>query len=954
MNYEELYKKYIILEEENKRLKEELQQLRVKLVSETPESYYADTILQSQKDISELSESLINQNSSSKEKIDLFLSLFKGRADVCAKRWKNKPGYSPYCYNDFKTGICNKPKIKCTDCKNSQFAPLDEEQIKNHLLGKYVLGLYPMTTNDTCFLLAMDFDESTWGEDIKVVMKVCNDNNIPVYAERSRSGQGCHLWFFFETEMKASLARRFGTIILNLAMQECGNIKFDSYDRLFPSQDFLQKDGFGNLIALPLQKEARDQGNSVFIDANLNEIGDQWCYLSQVKRISEEFVTRFCKLVTPIQTSDENERIDREPKLNPIEKSDFSEAVILKRGNGLLISKSGLSPKALFSIRRLATYANPEFYAKQAMRQSTFGTPRVTVLYDEDSDNIILPRGVETDLVDKLNSAGILYTIMDERNEGKKVKVDFKGELTDHQSEALEKLSENRDGVLAATTGFGKTVIGAKLIAEKKCSTLILVHTKELAAQWKERLEQFLEIDEVIEKRRKNSSIIGQLGGGKNTINGIIDIAIMQSMFEQDKSIKQIINQYGLVLVDECHHISATNFSRILSATDAKYVYGLTATPIRKDGHHPIIFMHLGPIRYKVDAKQEAKKRDFEHFIVPRFTSTRMPLYKNQEEWHITEVYQRICESNYRNELIVSDVVHAIDLGRNPLILTERTSHIEQLVNLMLNKDFEVIVLSGDLKTSERKEALRKIRALEDKDRFVIIATGKLIGEGFDEARLDTLFMAMPIAWKGTIAQYAGRLHRNFEGKEEVLIYDYVDVHIPVLERMYHKRLTAYRSVGYSVRPNGTESNTENGIYDDLNYFEHVIMDIRDAHKSILISSPFLQKKKINAIKDILIEKYKMGTRIVLCIKALDEYVDKHRTYIAEFINDVEKEGVQVIQLSKNRYKFMIIDNKTVWYGGIDVLGGSYDDNSLIRLEDEELADELVGVITGLSIENKI
>jgi len=946
MNYEELYNKYILLEEENKRLKEELQELKTKLVVETPESYCAETNPLSEEGGFVLFESVITQNSSSKDKIDLFLSLFKGREDVCAKRWKNKPGYSPYCYNDFKPGICSKPKIKCTECKNSNFAPFDEEQIKNHLLGKYVLGLYPMTTNDTCFLLAMDFDESTWGEDIKVVIKVCNDNNIPVYAERSRSGEGCHLWFFFESEMKASLARRFGTIILNLAMQECGNIKFDSYDRLFPSQDFLQKDGFGNLIALPLQKEAREQGNSVFIDADLREIGDQWLYLSQVKRISEEFVIRFCKFVTPIQTSDENERNDRESKLIPIEKSDFSETVILKRINGLLVSKVGLSSKALFSIRRLATYANPEFYAKQAMRQSTFGTPRVTVLYDEDSENIILPRGIETDLVNKLNSAGVKYTIIDARNEGKSIKVDFKGELTNHQSEALEKLSENTDGVLSATTGFGKTVIGAKLIAEKKCSTLILVHTKELASQWKERLEQFLEIDEVIEKRRKNSSIIGQLGGGKNTINGIIDIAIMQSMFEADKSIKHMINQYGLVLVDECHHISATNFSRILSATDAKYAYGLTATPIRKDGHHPIIFMHLGPIRYKVDAKQEAKKRDFEHFIVPRFTSTRMPLYKNQEEWHITEVYQLICESNYRNELIVSDVVHAIDSGRNPLILTERTSHIEKLVNLMSDKDFEVIVLSGGLKTSERKESLRKIRALEDKDRFVIIATGKLIGEGFDEARLDTLFMAMPIAWKGTIAQYAGRLHRNFEGKDEVLIYDYVDVHIPVLERMYHKRLTAYRSVGYSVRSNGTEHNIENGIYDEANYFEHVVNDIRDAEKNILISSPFLQKKKINGIKEVLIEKYKMGTRIVLCIKNLDEYAQKHRLYIEEFINEIEKEGIQVIQLRKNRYKFMIVDNKTVWYGGIDILGGSYDDNSLIRIEDEDLANELVGVIS--------
>ena len=953
MNYDELYEKYKILQLENKRLKVEIQQFRAKLISEKPEEYCTDNSNLPKEDIVEQPNMLITQNRSSKEKIELFQSLFKGRTDVCAKRWKNKPGYSPFCYNDFKPGICNKPKIKCTECKHSNFAPLNEEQIKNHLLGKHVLGLYPMTTNDTCFLLAMDFDESTWGEDIKVVMKVCNKNNIPVYAERSRSGDGCHLWFFFMQEMKAALARKFGTIILNLAMQECGNIKFDSYDRLFPSQDFLQKDGFGNLIAFPLQKEAREQGNSVFVDENLNEIDDQWSYLSQIKRIPEEFITKLCKTNTSIHLSNETEINEKEKRVLNINQSDFPETIILNKNKGIWISKSGLSPKALLSLRRLASYANPEFYAKQAMRQSTYGIHRVTVLYDEDAESIILPRGVESNLVSNLAAANIKYSVVDQRYEGKTLKIEFKGQLTSHQNEAFQELSKHHEGVLAATTGFGKTIIGARLIAEKKCSTLILVHTKELAIQWKERLEQFLQIDEVTEKRRKNSSVIGELGGGKNTINGIVDIAIMQSMFEQDKSIKQMINQYSLVLVDECHHISATNFSRILCATDAKYVYGLTATPIRKDGHHPIIFMHCGPIRYKVDAKQEAKKRNFEHYIVPRFTSTRMPLFKKQDEWRITEVYQHICESNYRNELIVADVVHVIDTGRNPLVLTERTSHIDQLVALMSEKDFEVIVLSGDLKASERKESLRKIKALKDGDRFVIVATGKLIGEGFDEARLDTLFMAMPIAWKGTIAQYAGRLHRNFEGKEEVLIYDYVDVHIPVLERMYHKRLTAYRSVGYSIRSNSIETDTENGIYDEANYFEHVIQDISGAEKNILISSPFLHKKKINEIKEIMIEKYRTGTKIVLCSKTIEEYADKYRPYITEFINEIEGQGIQVIQLAKNHYKFMIIDNKIVWYGGIDILGGSYDENSLIRIEDEELGNELIGVITELNLKLK-
>lgn len=521
MNYNELYEKYKLLEEENKHLKAEIQQLKAKLVIEKPELYCVNDTAMLKAEVQEQTNKIITQSSSSKEKIEIFQSLFKGRLDVCAKRWKNKPGYSPYCYNDFKLGICNKPKVKCTECKFSNFAPLNEEQIKKHLLGEYVLGLYPMTEIDTCFLLAMDFDESTWGEDIKVVMKVCNKNNIPVYAERSRSGNGSHLWFFFENEMKAALVRKFGTIILNIAMQECENIKFDSYDRLFPSQDFLQKDGFGNLIALPLQKEAREQGNSVFVDVNLNEIDDQWNYLSQIKRIPKEFVTKFCKTNASTDLSNETEIIDKEKRPFNISQSDFPESIILNKCKGIWISKSGLSPKALLSLRKLASYANPEFYAKQAMRQSTYGIPRVTILYDEDVESIILPRGVESKLMSNLDAADIKYSVVDQRYEGKILKIEFKGQLTSHQNEALQELSWYHEGVLSATTGFGKTVIGARLIAEKKCSTLILVHTKELAIQWRERLEQFLQIDEEIEKRRKKNSVIGQLGGGKIPLTGL-------------------------------------------------------------------------------------------------------------------------------------------------------------------------------------------------------------------------------------------------------------------------------------------------------------------------------------------------------------------------------------------------------------------------------------------------
>lgn len=947
MDYSELLEKYKLLQRENDVLRAEIAKLNGKLIKYSPAENCAEKIYETIINYEDNGVPLITNASSPQEKIDLFLTLFRGRENVCAKRWRNKSGYSPFCFNDFKTGICNKPRIKCIECKNSRFAPLNSEQLNKHLMGKEVLGLYPMTAKDTCYLLVIDLDEARWQDDSSVIRNVCVENKIPVYVERSRSGLGCHIWFFFAEEIKASIARNFGMTILNLAMQKCGEIKFDSYDRLFPSQDFLQKDGFGNLIALPLQKEARVKNNSVFVDENFNAFKDQWAYLSQIKKLSEEFILNFIKAHKISEGDKENKLIAHMNNKEEIQaqKVDFPEKVIMNRCNGITICKEGISPKGLFVLRKMASYLNPEFYSKQAMRQSTYKIPRITVMYEENESDITIPRGLETKLINLLNECVINYSIIDNRIDGRKINVSFKGKLYEKQQLAFEKMNKFDNGVLSATTGFGKTVIGARIIAEKMTSALILVHTKELAVQWKERLEQFLVIDEKIQGNKRKASIIGQLGGGKNSLNGVIDIAIMQSMFEKDKSIKPLINKYGLLLVDECHHISAANFNRILSYASAKYVYGLTATPIRKDGHHPIIFMQCGPIRYKVDAKQEAKQKNFDHFVVPRFTSARMPINKEEKEWHITEIYQYICESNYRNELIVKDIEEAINSSRNPLVLTERTSHIDILVKMLAGKDFQVIVLSGELTAKKRKEALEKIKKLKNGDRYVIVATGKLIGEGFDEARLDTLFMAMPIAWKGTIAQYAGRLNRNYVGKNEVIIYDYVDIHIPVLERMYHKRLTAYRSVGYSIKTNIMDSDAESGIYDNSDYFEHVLKDIAGAKKNILVSSPFLQKKKINSIKERLIEKYKSGIEITLCIKEISEYSDKQKSYIAEFIEEIQNQGINVIQISHNRYKFMIVDYKIVWYGGIDIFGSSYDDNSLIRVQNEELANELVGAL---------
>jgi len=920
MNIQELQIKCKNLEAEIEKLREEIKQLKIRYAVHDEQAIFNEQL--PLLDIKERSvqEQTVTYLSSNPEKVELFLSLFKGRSDVCAKRWKNKSGYSPFCFNGFKPGVCFKPRIKCTDCKQSVFAPLDEEQIRKHLSGEHIIGLYPLTKDDTCYLLVMDFDESTWERDVRVVRDVCFQHHIPVYAERSRSGNGCHLWFFFEHEIKASLARKLGMTILDLSMQVSSTIHFDSYDRLFPSQDFLQKEGFGNLIALPLQKEARNQHNSVFVDESFNEIEDQWHYLSQVKKLSKAYVEKFVHEHS-IKKVDEVEETLFESGLK-LEINDFPPEVIIVKKKGLKIVKQGISDKGIYALRRLASYPNPEYYAKQVIRQSTYGTPRMTVNYEEDEYVLVLPRGVEERLFDVFNKTGVRYSIQEDRYCGQKLKLSFLGQLSEHQTRAFNALNAFDNGVLAATTGFGKTVIGAKLIAEKSVPSLILVHTKELAIQWKERLDQFLYIDEVIERKR-NAFIIGQLGGGKNTLNGIVDIAIMQSMFEKDKEVKSVIDHYGLVIVDECHHVSAVNFSRILGATQAKYVYGLTATPIRKDGHHPIIFMQCGPLRYSVDAKQEAKRRDFDHFIVTRFTSLRMPLSVLEKDMSITEIYTQVCESKERNERIVRDVEHAINAGRNPLVLTERTQHIARLVDLMKDKDYDVIVLSGDLKTKQRRAALASIRSIKDGDRFVVIATGKLIGEGFDEARLDTLFLAMPVAWKGTIAQYAGRLHRNYLGKDEVLIYDYVDMHVPVLERMYHKRLYAYRSLGYKLQESLGQSDVVEVIYSELDYFDRVVEDIKAAKKHIVISSPYLQKKKLDHVRQSLFDKYDEGIRCMLYTKTLDM---QHRqaALINKVLDDFSRHGVDVIDRLVNRYNFMIIDQSIVWYGDIAILGGKF------------------------------
>lgn len=887
----------------------------------------------------------IHNRSSKDEKIKLFLSYFKGREDVCAKRWKNKPGYSPYCRNDFKQGICLKPLVKCIQCQNQDFIILNQETVEEHLMGKEVIGLYPMTENDTCYLLAMDFDEERYKEEAEAVINVSEKLGIFPLLERSRSGQGCHLWFFFEQETKSVVARKFGMTILSLAMEESRSITFSSFDRMFPSQDFLETGGFGNLIALPLQKEARKYGNTEFLDKNFDVIKDPWAHLFHTAKINKSMMDRVLEneITSPKEMAKSDNDLSGRVNQKKLKTTDFPETLILEKDSGILMSKENISLRGLLYLRSLASYHNPEFFQQQAMRRTTFGIPRISEIYQEDLNTIRLPRGCEEELCHSLKELGVKHEIKDHRSTGSVLNVDFRGNLRIQQQEAVIALKEKENGVLSATTGFGKTVIGAALISERKCSTLILVHTKDLAEQWKSRLEEFLEFQEgpfALQGLKKKKGFIGVFGGGKKALTGKLDIALMQSMFNPDQSVKDIVNDYGMVIVDECHHVSAKNFMRILQSAEAKYVYGLTATPVRKDGHHPIIFMHCGPIRYRVNPKKEAINRGFRHVILPRFTNLQLPPIKHSKDWHITEIYGLITENDLRNNLIVEDVEKAFRSGRTPLVLSARIDHVERLKELLEEKNLPVKVLTGQMKNSERKSTVKELEDKKPEESFILLATGKLIGEGFDLPKLDTLFLSMPVSWKGTITQYAGRLHREYHEKQEVQIYDYVDLFIPVLEGMYKKRMMAYKSIGYSmVVENHNELSSS--IY-DVNSFENAfIQDIRTATKSIVLSGRYVQYERIEPLVEHLEEAMIRGVRISLITRPIEDYKAPMRQAIQKKINELIDRGILIIEKSENHLQVAVLDEEYVWYGSLPILETIVEEGMLIRVQDKALAEEI-------------
>jgi superfamily II DNA or RNA helicase len=739
-----------------------------------------------------------------RRRVALFRSLFRGREDIYSRRWEKpdgQSGYTPAALKDWTAINASKPEDRKKVAQQTRtFLPLTDTVIENHLLGKETVGVYALLTDETCWFLAADFDKKSWQEDARAFLETCKAMDVPAALERSRSGNGGHIWIFFEQPISANTARKMGSAILTQTMEKRHQLGLDSYDRFFPNQDTMPKGGFGNLIALPLQFVPRKQGNSVFIDADFNPYHDQWAFLSSIRKmpasvamaIVEEAQSKGDLIGVRMSLTDDDgqdpwtlppsrKRVDR-----PIE-GPFPDAVQIIRANLVYVEKKGLPPAMLNRILRLAAFQNPEFYKAQAMRLSTYDKPRVIACGEDFAQHIAVPRGCLSELLDLLKRHQIRPDIRDERSEGKSLPVEFRGLLRPSQEEAVTKMLDHDDGILCAPTAFGKTAVAAWLIAKRKVNTLVLVHRRQLLDQWLERMAMFLDVP---------STSIGHIGGGKMKRSGCVDVAVIQSL-RQKEVVNDLVAEYGQVIVDECHHLSAFTFEQVMRAVKARYVVGLTATPTRKDGHHPIIFMQCGPTRFTLDARAMTEAAPFHHIVTPRLTGFQMLV--QLPDTTIQEVYSALIKDEDRNRMIAADIEGAIRKGRSPLLLSGRTDHLQYFAERLHGVSEHIFVLKGGMGKKQRRILDESIKAVPEGATRLILATGIYIGEGFDDARLDTLFLAMPISWKGTLQQYVGRLHRLHDSKRFVQVYDYVDVGVPMLARMYERRLKGYDAIGYQV-----------------------------------------------------------------------------------------------------------------------------------------------------------
>ncbi len=726
----------------------------------------------------------VDGHSPPEAKVALYRSLFAGRNDVYAVRWENertgKSGWSPVVVG----GPANARR------PDRSYVPLDDGIIEAHLTGRVHVGLYPLLRDDRCRLLACDFDGPTWPLDVGAYVDAAQAARIPVALESSRSGEGAHVWMFFSGPMAATAARRVGAYLLREAMTVRAEIDLASYDRLFPAQDFMPNGSFGNLIALPLQGACRRRGTTVFLDpSTLRPFDDQWAFLSALGRSSPQAIESMAESVRQVAAG------PLEPTYRPPRRRDMPKApatIMADAGAMLSVDRIGLPPALLAGLKHLASLHNPEYYEKERLRLSTWKTPRFLRCYGESFDRLLLPRGLREAAEAIVSEAGSRLVVREQHPDLARIEVQLQATLPAGQQDALDALCRHDLGVLVAPPGAGKTVLACAVIAHRAVPTLVIVDRQPLLEQWRERLVTHLGL---------NRKHIGAVGAGRSRPHGVVDIAMVQSMARRD-DVAGLTAGYGFVVVDECHHVPATTFERVVREIGAPAWLGLTATPYRRDGLEGLITMYCGPIRHRMGERQTDDSDFVRALVVHPTDHVAAPpgadAVGSPAGMSIQSVFRGLVEDEDRTRLICADVAAAARDGRNCLVLSQWTEHIARLKTVLEERGLAVDVLQGGIGKKARLITDR-LAAARSGEGVVLLATGSFLGEGFDCPPLDTLFLAFPIAFRGRLVQYVGRVLRPIDGKVRVEVHDYVDVRVPVLARMHAKRLTAYASLGFDV-----------------------------------------------------------------------------------------------------------------------------------------------------------